>query len=142
MAHIIYSYKGKVINMSALAEKLKDLGIPGSSLGNLSRVFSGRHRPRLDLALAIAKIMHIPLDEIEVMLAHCKQQRADWSYVPTWGKLRSPRAAQEKGTLRIKGKHHIHNPLPLGADRRKTSDDEDEGEGGPCFSHYKRQQVC
>ena len=96
MAHIIYKYKGNVINLSALAEKLKDLNIPGSSLGNLSRVFAGRHRPRLDLAIEIAKVGGIPVEEIPEMLAHCAKQRKDWQNVQTFGGLRAPREGTPK----------------------------------------------
>jgi len=97
MAHIIYTYKGRVINLTALSERLKTLNIPGSSLGNLSRVFSGRHRPRLDLAMAIARLGGIPVDEIDLMLAHCKKQREQWDYAPSWGQFRSARETQRKG---------------------------------------------
>jgi transcriptional regulator with XRE-family HTH domain len=90
VAHIIYTYKGRVINLSAIAEKLAGLGIPGSSVSNLSRVFSGRHRPRLDLAMAIARVGGIPIEEIVEMLAHCARQREDWKYAPTYGQVRPP----------------------------------------------------
>jgi transcriptional regulator with XRE-family HTH domain len=90
VAHIIYTYKGRVLNLSALAEKLTALGLAGGSVSNLSRVFSGRHRPRLDLSLAMAKIFGITAEEIPDMLAHCKSQRESWKYAPTWGRTRPP----------------------------------------------------
>jgi len=96
MAHIIYTYKGRVINLSALAEKLAKMKIPGASLSNLSRVFSGRHRPRLDLAMAIAKVGGVPLDEIDVMLKHTEAQHKAWQYAPTWGQLSAPRENQAR----------------------------------------------
>jgi len=96
MAHIIYTYKGRVINLTALAEKLAKLEIPGASLSNLSRVFAGRHRPRLDLALAIAKVGGVPLNEIGKMLEHTAAQHKAWKYAPTWGQLISPRERQAR----------------------------------------------
>lgn len=53
-------------------------------------MFSGRHRPRLDLAIAIAKIGGIPAEEIPEMLAHCKKQREGWKYIPVFGQLKTP----------------------------------------------------
>jgi hypothetical protein len=96
MAHIIYTYKGRVINLTSLAERLAKLEIPGASLSNLSRVFSGRHRPRLDLALAIAKVGGVPLNEIDKMLKHTAEQHKSWKYAPTWGQLLSPREKQAR----------------------------------------------
>ena len=94
MAHIIYTYKGKVINLSALADQLAVLKIAGSSVSNLSRVFSGRHRPRLDLAIAIARLGDIPVEEMPEMLEHCRKQHANWKYAPVFGGMRRPRETQ------------------------------------------------
>jgi hypothetical protein len=87
VAHIVYTYKGKVINLSSLSKSLKKMGVPGASESNLSRVFSGRHRPRLDLALALAKLGGFPVTELDAMLKHCAKQRKDWKYVPVFGRV-------------------------------------------------------
>ena len=97
MAHVIYTHNGRVINLSALAEKLKEFGIPGASLSNLTRVFAGRHRPRFDLVRAIAKIGGIPLEEMDEALAHWKKQREQWAYVPSFGDMRRATVAQKQG---------------------------------------------
>ena len=97
MAHIIYTYKGRVINLSALAERLASLNIRGASISNLSRVFSGRHQPRLALAIAIARLGDIPVEEMDAMLKHCAAQRKAWRYAPTFGDTRAPRDGKKDG---------------------------------------------
>ena len=64
MSPITYVWDGKVVVLQALARKLKKKGVPGASVGNLSRVFRGLQPTNVHLIQAIAEVMEMSMEDV------------------------------------------------------------------------------
>ena len=73
----MYEYKGKVIVVSQLVRKLRQMGVQrGVSVSNLSRILSGDINPSLGMSKNLADAMGVSLDEMyEILKATAESAR-------------------------------------------------------------------
>ena len=83
--HVNYHWRGKLVVLRALERKLKDEGIPGASIGNLSKVFAGKQPTNADLIQAIAKAEGISMEEVMDLLEQTAEQYEAHKKLPIFG---------------------------------------------------------
>ena len=75
----VYRWKGKLISLSALSRALNERGYGrGTTVSNLSKIFSGEYDPRFEMVKALAEIMDVTLEEIDELLQTCRRARSTW----------------------------------------------------------------
>ncbi len=75
----IYKWKGKVLSLTKLSRALNDRGFGrGTTVSNLSKIFSGEYDPRFEMVKALAEIIGVDLMEFDELLQTCRRAHKAW----------------------------------------------------------------
>jgi transcriptional regulator with XRE-family HTH domain len=75
----IYKWRGKMLSLTALSRALNDRGFGrGTTVSNLSKIFSGEYDPRFEMVKALADIIGVSLEEFDELLQTCRRAHSAW----------------------------------------------------------------
>ena len=77
-----YMWRGKILSLTALSRALVEKGYGrGTTVGNLSKIFSGEYDPRFEMVKALVEILDVSLEEIDELLQVCRRAHVAWERV-------------------------------------------------------------